>query len=116
MRDLGAKHNKKYLTKTNFFTSHSYNKNALLAGDICGTSKHTWTIIQGAFISVGCEGKNVKRLQSFLNWAGFNCGTADGDFGMKTLAAVKAFQKAVKIDDDGIVGKGTIAKMKTYKK
>lgn len=116
VRDLGAKHNKAYLAKTNFFTSHKYSKGALLAGDICGTSKHTWTIMQGSFISVGCEGKNVKRLQSFLNWAGFSCGTADGDFGMKTLSAVKAFQKKVGITADGIVGSGTIAKMKAYRK
>ena len=116
VRDLGAKHNKKYLTKTNYFTSHKYSKSAILAGDICGTSKHTWMIIQGAFLSVGCEGAEVKKLQSFLNWAGFNCGAADGDFGMGTLAAVKAFQKAVNITEDGIVGSGTINKMKAYKK
>ena len=114
VRDLGAKHNKKYLTKTNFFTSHKYNKNALLAGDICGTSKHTWMILQGAFISVGCEGANVKRLQSFLKWAGYNI-AVDGDFGMGTLAAVKDFQKKVGLEPDGIVGNGTIAKMRTYR-
>lgn len=116
VRDLGAKHNKKYLTKTNYFTSHKYSKGALLAGDICGTSKHTWMIIQGAFISVGCEGGEVKKLQNFLNWAGFNCGTADGDFGLKTLDAVKKFQSKVGITPDGIVGNGTINKMRAYTK
>lgn len=112
VRDLGAKHNKKYLTKTNFFTSHKYSKSALLAGDICGTSKHTWMIMQGPVLSVGCEGANVKRLQSFLNWAGFTCGTPDGDFGMKTLAAVKAFQKSVGITQDGVFGKASLDKAK----
>lgn len=116
VRDLGAKHNKKYLAKTNFFTSHKYSKGALLTGDICGTSKHTWTIIQGAFLSVGCEGKEVKKWQNFLNWAGFSCGTPDSDFGMKTLAATKAFQKAVGLDPDGIAGDKTIAKAKAFKK
>lgn len=116
VRDLGAKHNKSYLAKTNFFTSHKYNKNALLTGDICGTSKHTWTIIQGAFLSVGCEGTEVKKWQNFLNWAGFSCGTPDNDFGMKTLAATKAFQKAAGLEPDGIVGSGTINKAKAYKK
>lgn len=116
VRDLGAKHNKKYLTKTNYFTSHKYSKGALLAGDICGTSKHTWMIIQGAYLSVGCEGKEVKKLQSFLNWAGFGCGTADGDFGLKTLDAVKKFQSKVGITADGIVGNGTINKMRAYTK
>ena len=112
VRDLGAKHNKKYLTKTNFFTSHKYSKSAILAGDICGTSKHTWMIMQGPVLSVGCEGANVKRLQSFLNWAGFSCGTPDGDFGMKTLAAVKAFQKSVGLTQDGVFGKASLDKAK----
>ena len=117
VRDLGAKHNKKYLAKTNFFTSHKYSKNAILAGDICGTPKHTWMIIQPtSCLSVGCEGTNVKRLQAFLNWAGFKCGTPDGDFGMKTLAAVKAFQTKVGIASDGVFGSGSLAKAKVFKK
>lgn len=116
VRDLGAKHNKKYLTKTNYFYSYKYSKGALLAGDICGTSKHTWMIMQGSVLSIGCEGTNVKRLQSFLNWAGFNCGTADGDFGMKTLSAVKAFQTKAGIEPDGIFGTGSLAKAKAFKK
>ena len=116
VRDLGAKHNKAYLGKTNFFNSYKYSKGALLAGDICGTPKHTWVIIQGSALSVGCEGADVKRLQSFLNWAGFNCGTPDGDFGMKTLAAVKAFQKKVGLTIDGICGSKTIQKARAYKK
>ena len=116
VRDLGAKHNKKYLTKTNFFLSMKYKKSTLLAGDICGTSKHTWMIIQGSALSVGCEGKNVKKWQTFLNWAGFPCGTPDSDFGMKTLASTKAFQAKVGLTPDGIVGSKTIAKAKTYKK
>lgn len=116
VRDLGAKHNKKHLIKTNFFYSKKYNKKELLAGDICGTSKHTWMIIQGAFLSVGCENKEVTKWQKFLNWAGFPCGSADGDFGMKTLASTKAFQKKVGLESDGIVGSGTINKAKAYKK
>ena len=116
VRDLGAKHNKKYLAKTNFFTSHKYSKGAILAGDICGTSKHTWMIIQGAGLSIGCEGTNVKRMQSFLNWAGYNCGNPDGDFGTKTLAAVKAFQKANGLAVDGVFGPASINKAKTIRR
>lgn len=116
VRDLGAKKNKAHLAKTNYFYSYKYKKSELLAGDICGTSEHTWMIIQGAYLSVGCEGKEVKKLQSFLNWAGFGCGTADGDFGLKTLDAVKKFQSKVGITPDGIVGNGTINKMRAYTK
>lgn len=117
VRDLGAKHNKKYLAKTNFFTSHKYSKGALLAGDICGTPKHTWMIIQPYNrLTLGCEGLNVKRLQAFLNWAGCNCGALDSDFGMKTLAAVKAFQTKVGLTSDGVFGPTTLAKAKAFKK
>ena len=55
----------------------------------------------------GSKGKNVKALQILLNGRGYNCGTADGDFGAKTLAAVKAFQKAKSLEVDGIVGANT---------
>lgn len=65
-------------------------------------------------ISKNDRGTEVTKLQNFLNWAGFNCGKADGDFGMGTLAAVKAFQAKVGITQDGIVGSGTINKMKAY--
>ena len=115
VRDLGAKHNKKYLAKTNYFTAHKYSKGALLAGDICGTSKHTWVIMQGSVLSIGCEGTEAKKWQSFLRWYGYNI-TADGDFGMATLKATKEFQKSVGITADGIVGNGTVAKAKAVKK
>ena len=37
---------------------------------------------------------DAKELQNFLNWQGYNCGTADGNFGPKTKAQVILFQKA----------------------
>jgi hypothetical protein len=67
-------------------------------------------------ISKGDRGTEVKKLQMFLNWAGFNCGTPDGDFGDNTLKAVKAFQTKVGITADGVCGSGTLAKMKQYSK
>lgn len=115
VRDLGAKHNKSYLAKTNFFTAHKYSKGALLAGDICGTSKHTWMIMQGPVLSIGCEGTEVTKWQNFLRWYGYNI-TADGDFGMATLKATKDFQSKEKITVDGIVGNGTVNKAKAVKK
>lgn len=54
----------------------------------------------------------VVALQSFLKWAGFDCGTVDGKFGDKTLSAVKAFQEKNGLTVDGIVGSKTIEKMK----
>ena len=53
------------------------------------------------------KGTQVKVLQWLLNENGFDCGNADGIFGAKTLAAVKAYQKAHGLTADGIVGRNT---------
>lgn len=55
----------------------------------------------------GSRGDAVVLLQAALNWTGFNSGTADGDFGPLTLAAVKSFQESAKISIDGEVGEET---------
>lgn len=55
----------------------------------------------------GSKGESVKALQMLLNGSGFSCGAVDGSFGSNTLSAVKVFQKASKIDVDGIVGSVT---------
>ena len=65
-------------------------------------------------IRKGHRGTEVAKWQAFLNWAGFNCGKADGIFGDNTLSATKAFQKKHSITDDGIVGSNTLAKAGTY--
>ena len=63
----------------------------------------------------GDYGYDVLYVQRFLNWYGIKC-TADGDFGDKTEAAVKTFQKAMGLTIDGKVGAKTIAAMKAVKK
>jgi len=59
----------------------------------------------------GSRGTQVKVLQWLLNEGGYDCGTADGIFGKKTLAAVKAYQKAEGLAVDGICGKNTWTKI-----
>lgn len=51
----------------------------------------------------GSSGEAVKGLQKELTSAGQKL-EADGSFGSKTTAAVKAFQKAEKLEVDGVVG------------
>ena len=63
--------------------------------------------IELELLKSGCKGDSVKALQILLNGFGYNCGTVDGDFGSKTLKAVKQFQLAKKLVGDGIVGKAT---------
>lgn len=72
----------------------------------CGTSA----------IAMGDKGTEVTKLQKFLNWAGFDCGTADGDFGEKTLGAVKNFQYKVGLTADGEFGNTSLAKAKEFNK
>lgn len=66
-------------------------------------------------IKQGAKGNAVKAIQYALNKLGFgNSGTSsvDGKFGPKTTEAVKAFQKAMDIKQDGIVGNRTREKFR----
>ncbi|WP_164018707.1 peptidoglycan-binding protein [Pyxidicoccus trucidator] len=65
----------------------------------------------GPTLRPGARGEPVRALQSRLNTLGFNAGTADGAFGPKTEAAVKAFQRAKGLTADGVVGPKTWDKL-----
>lgn len=54
----------------------------------------------------GCEGEDVKQMQSMLIQLGYDLGRwgADGDFGDATELAVKAFQNDYDLEADGIFG------------
>src|SRR5262249_28826685 len=60
-------------------------------------------------LKFGAKGPDVKRLQQALLNLGFDPGSIDGDFGNKTLKAVKAYQSARGLTADGIVGPKTWA-------
>lgn len=55
----------------------------------------------------GSRGEDVKTLQTRLNALGYDCGTVDGIFGIKTYNAVVKFQTARALAVDGIVGVNT---------
>lgn len=66
-------------------------------------------------IKQGAKGNAVKAIQYALNKLGYgNSGTSsvDGVFGSNTTKAVKAFQKAMDIKQDGIVGNRTREKFR----
>lgn len=83
-----------------------------------GFSKQVVDKIAGKITLVGCptcrkgaRGKITALVQERLNSKGFNCGTIDGIFGSGTENAVKAFQRAMGLTADGIVGVNTWTKL-----
>jgi 3D (Asp-Asp-Asp) domain-containing protein/peptidoglycan hydrolase-like protein with peptidoglycan-binding domain len=63
----------------------------------------------------GMSGGKVAAIQQYLIQAGFLQGSADGVFGTLTLDAVKKFQKAVKLKNDGVVETRTMEALKNYR-
>ncbi len=61
----------------------------------------------------GSKGKSVRALQILLIGNGCSCGSygADGDFGSATKAAVVKYQYQNSLEDDGVVGPKTWAKL-----
>lgn len=79
-------------------------------GDVGGGSSIPW---DGKYYKYGSSGDTVRRIQKNLIDQGFSVGAAgaDGIFGNATLSAIKAFQKAMGLAVDGIVGPDTWAKL-----
>ena len=68
------------------------------------------------YYKLGDYGLDVYRIQKFLKWAGYYKGSLGFTYNDATVKAVKAFQKAQGLKQDGLVRPATIAKMKTVKK
>ena len=62
-------------------------------------------------VSPNMRGDDIKWAQNRLNELGYNAGKADGIFGPNTDKAVKAFQKANGLSQDGDIGPKTWAKL-----
>ena len=63
-------------------------------------------------IEYGDRGNHVQLIQRMLIHLGYSLsGGADGIFGSATLKAVKAFQQALYLQVDGIVGPKTLEKL-----
>jgi cell wall-associated NlpC family hydrolase len=61
----------------------------------------------GRLLRKGSRGEDVRRIQRRLQVHGFDPGPADGVFGPRTDVAVRAFQRAKRLQVDGIVGPHT---------
>lgn len=77
--------------------------------EILGATSRTYLDVTLSPLKRGSKGDNVKVVQQALANAGFSPGATDGDYGRKTEAAVKAFQKAKGLTVDGVVGQQTVA-------
>jgi len=62
-------------------------------------------------VKCGAKSKAVTVLQRKLKALGFDCGTADGICGTKTVKSIKEFQRNNQLSVDGICGKNTWAKL-----
>lgn len=62
-------------------------------------------------VRYGATGSDVYELQGRLKFIGFYGGSIDGDYGYKTLTAVKRFQGEFGMKVDGIVGPKTKLKL-----
>jgi peptidoglycan hydrolase-like protein with peptidoglycan-binding domain len=62
------------------------------------------------FYAKGSTGDGVKDIQIKLDILGYECGSADGQYGNGTFNAVRAFQSdnASKLEVDGVAGQATI--------
>ncbi|MGZ7068466.1 MAG: peptidoglycan-binding domain-containing protein [Methanobacterium sp.] len=65
-------------------------------------------------LKLGATGDQVKKLQQWLKDNEFYTGNVDGNFGADTEAAVKLFQQAVGLKEDGQVGDYTLAAMEQW--
>ena len=83
------------------------------------TAETTTTETKGDYIvgmrnlQKGCKGEDVKALQILLIGRGYSCGKygTDGDFGADTDKAVRKYQKANGLEQDGIAGKNTMSSL-----
>ncbi len=87
----------------------------LRKGDILVTKTKGHTVIvvgtevKRQTLKRGSRGADVTYLQQRLTAQGYGVGAIDGDFGQKTLEAVKAYQADYGLKVDGIVGAKTWA-------
>lgn len=68
------------------------------------------------YLKKGDNSDEVKKLQKFLNWAINAKLVVDGDFGDKTLKAVKDFQTKCKLTVDGYFGEASLKAAKSFEK
>jgi len=86
-------------------------------GDVKPTGQMNEPNIHDDILSYRLNSKDhIKQIQACLNRAGFYNGDIDGKMGAQTRAAIKEFQKAKKLNSDGVVGSRTWEALEGYLK
>lgn len=87
-------------------------------GDGKSSTSTTLPSTKRSYLQKGDSGSAVKTMQTMLIKCGYSCGKsgADGDFGTGTQTALKAFQKAYKLEVDGKYGSASKAKLEAVYK
>ncbi|MEN4030095.1 MAG: peptidoglycan-binding domain-containing protein [Methanobacterium sp.] len=65
-------------------------------------------------LTITSTSENIAQLQKWLNEHNFYIGEIDGEMGNYTIEAVKLFQKAAQITEDGEIGIQTLQTMKKW--
>jgi len=94
-------------TKETLFSSNALYQSSS-ATPVPTAAPTVWTLPTGT-VQNGSKGANAMLVQQRLKELGYLTGTVDGQFGAKSVSALKAFQSAHRITPDGICGKSTAA-------
>ena len=88
-----------------------YSDAAVGANDKTESDKDDEEVADDGTLKKGSTGEKVKELQRRLKELGYYSNSIDGDYGSKTVEAVKAFQKKNGLTDDGVAGEATLKKL-----
>lgn len=75
------------------------------AAAVGGAPASGWT--GSPLLRKGSAGEDVRWLQEQLKGLGYNVGTVDADFGVRTENALRAFQRRLGLEVDGVAGAAT---------
>lgn len=99
---------------TNPHTGHGHE--SILHTWAAENSTAKWEMIETTpswgLVRLGAQATYARQVQAYLNGHGSNL-AIDGDFGVKTDAAVRAFQRRWGLSVDGVVGPQTTAAFRT---